>query len=484
MEHAVDNVRVTASTVRYAAESPSWVDGMVGLSLMHGLIPLVLQAICICSIMLAIGRRTRRWRLVWLPVGVVVGVLLAVWAQWYIRSHGLSGDRPPFILWLWIGCLGLAATVLLAGWRDSRWWRRVVSVLAVPLSILCVAASVNTWVGYVPTVSAAWNELTSGPLPDQIDRASLSALQESGVRPTKGAVVSVTIPATASHFKHRDELVYLPPAWLATNPAPRLPAVMMIGGEFNTPTDWLRAGNAVVALDAFAAAHDGNAPVVVFVDSGGGFNVDTECVNGPRGNAADHLTKDVVPYMNSQFGVSPDPANWGIVGFSAGGTCAVDLTTMHPELFHSFVDIAGDIAPNSGNQAQTLTRLYGGNTEAYKQFDPSTVITKHRRYQGISALFIVSGARLDNQKQPSGGDKAELGAAKTLCDLGSHNGIRCAVEAQPGRHDWPFAGRAFETALPWLAGQVGTPGVAPLPMPSSTPATSPAIEASARPQGH
>ena len=88
------------------------------------------------------------------------------------------------------------------------------------------------------------------------------------------------------------------------SPPPALP-VMMIGGQFNTPADWTRAGNAVRTIDDFAAAHDGRAPVLVFVDAGGAFDNDTECVKGVRGNAADHLTKDVVPYMISKFGVSP-----------------------------------------------------------------------------------------------------------------------------------------------------------------------------------
>ena len=129
--------------------------------------------------------------------------------------------------------------------------------------------------------------------------------------PAKGTVVPVTIPSDASNFKHRSELVYLPPAYFATDPPPTLPTVMMIGGEFNTPADWLRAGNAVKTIDDFAAAHHGNAPVFVFVDSGGSFNNDTECVNGPRGNSADHLTKDVVPFMVSNFGVSAKPSELG-----------------------------------------------------------------------------------------------------------------------------------------------------------------------------
>ena len=67
-------------------------------------------------------------------------------------------------------------------------------------------------------------------------------------------------------------------------------------------------------------------------------------------------------------------------------------------------------------------------------------------------------------------------AANTLCALGAANGIQCAVVAQPGKHDWPFAARVFATALPWLAGALHTPGVpAPsLPVAARSAATLPA----------
>src|ERR1700761_7634546 len=166
---------------------------------------------------------------------------------------------------------------------------------------------------------------------------------------------------------------------------------MMIGGQFNTPADWTRAGNAIGTIDSFAAAHDGKAPVLVFVDSGGAFNNDTECVNGTRGNAADHLTKDVVPFMISNYRVSANRANWGVVGWSMGGTCAVDLTVMHPDMFSAFEDIAGDLTPNSGNKTQTIQRLFGGNAAAYAAFDPMTVITRHGPYQQVSGWFAING---------------------------------------------------------------------------------------------
>jgi S-formylglutathione hydrolase FrmB len=442
---------------------------MAHVSLMHGWVPVAVQVVTAVILVAAVGWRTRQWRLVGLPIIATLGAAMAVGAHWYIGSAGLASDPAPATLWIWITLTGSALATAVAGWRGSRWRRRALSIMAVPLSLLCVALSVNLWVGYLPTVETAWNQFTAGPLPDQTDRAAITAMQSAGVIRTKGAVVAVNISAEGSKFAHRGELVYLPPAWFATNPPPRLPAVMMIGGEFNTPADWIRAGEAVTALDAFAAAHGGNAPVIVFVDSGGGFNIDTECVNGVRGNAADHLTKDVVPFLVSSFGVSSQRSNWGLAGFSAGGTCAIDLTVMHPDLFGTFVDIAGDLSPNTGTKAQTIDRLFGGNAAAWSTFDPSTVISKHGPYNDVSGLFVISGALRDNHGNTAAPTNPENTAANALCALGTARGIQCAVTAEPGKHDWPFAGRAFAAALPWLAGQINTPGVPHLLLPRPTP---------------
>lgn len=441
-------------------------------SLMHGWVPIAAQAGTAVAVALALGWRTRRSphaggtpRWIVLPVAGLLGLAAVAGAYWYLADDGLADDSAPPQLWVWIALAGAAAGVLVLGWSGASWWRRGVSVLALPLCLLSAALALNLWVGYFPTVQTAWSQLTAGPLPNEADQATVTAMAARGILPAQGRVLPVTIPADASHFKHRGELVYLPPVWFTQSPPPTLPAVMMIGGEFNTPADWLRAGGAVQAVDDFAAEHGGNAPVLVFVDSGGSFNNDTECVNGPRGNAADHLTEDVVPYVVSRFGVSGDPSHWGIAGWSMGGTCAVDLTAMHPEKFSAFVDIAGDLGPNSGNRRQTLTRLFDGSTEALAKFDPTTVITTHGRYTGVSGWFAV------NDSAAAAGS-GQLAAAESLCGLGRANGIDCAVITEPGKHDWPFAGQAFASALPWLAGRLGTPGVPWIPLPGA--ATAPA----------
>ena len=455
---------------------------------MHGWLPLVIQALTVVVLLAAIGRRSRRWGLVWLPVALAIGAAMAAATYWVISSQGMSDDPAPNLLWVWIALTGFAAVVLAAGWRNAGWGRRTASAVGLPMALLCAALALNLWVGYFPTVQTAWNQLTEGPLPDQADQATVVAMQTKHQVPAKGVVVPVTIDSSASGFKHRGELVYLPPAYFASNPAPHLPTLMMIVGEFNTPGDWLRAGNAIKTVDDYAAANHGNAPVLVFVDTGGAFNNDTECVNGPRGNSADHLTKDVVPFMESTYGVSANRANWGLVGWSMGGTCAVDLATMHPDMFSTFEDIAGDLAPNSGNKQQTVDRLFGGNAAAYAAFDPTAVMTNHGRYQGISGWFDINGSApssgptvvnaVNSNGTGLGGKDASVrlsdqaSAANKLCALGAANGIQCAVVTQPGKHDWPFADRAFTAALPWLAGQIGTPGVPRVGLPGATPLAS------------
>lgn len=444
------------------------------LSLLHGWLPAAAQGLALSVAVAAPGWHRRRWRGRALPAALGVAAVVTALSYWYITTLGVAGDPAPVTLWLWIAMSGLAAAVVVLGWPGARWWRRALALLSVPLCVLCAALALNGWVGYFPTVLSAWNQLTGVPLPDQIDRLRVTEMQIARTRPAKGVVVPVMTGSDASHFPHRQELVYLPPAWFGSNPPPRLPAVLMISSAFNTPADWLRTGNAFNTVDDFAARHHGFAPALVFVDATGSFDNDTECVNGRRGNAADHLTKEVVPFVVSNFGVSPDRANWGVVGWSMGGTCAVDLTVMHPDIFSAFVDIAGDRGPDIGGREQTLARLFAGDAAAWASFDPATVIARHGRYTGVSGWFDVPSSRTQNLAEagptlatasvdPAANPEGQDAAARALCEVAAAHGIDCAVVTQPGRHDWPFAAQAFAASLPWLAAKLSTPETEPIP---------------------
>ena len=449
-----------------------------GVSLLAGWLPLTVEIATVAVLVAVVGWRTRRWRLVWVPVSAAVGVLLAIAARTYMNSEGLASDPAPLSLWVWTAVFGAAIAVAVFGWRGARWWRRILSIVAVPLTLLTAALSLNHWVGYYPSVQSAWGALTAGPLPDEVDASALPSLRNTD--PSTGKVVKVDIPDDASGFKHRSEYVYLPPAWFAGDTPPHLPVIMMIAGEFNTPADWMRSGNALPIINSYAKTHGGQAPIFAFVDVGGSFNNDTECVNGPRGDAADHLTEDVRPYLVSTFDAQADPADWAVVGWSMGGTCAIDLTVTHPDLFTTFEDIAGDHGPTAGTKDQTISRLYGGDAALYDAFDPRTVMTRHGPYTGIAGWFEDTvtpanagqlmknvGGHRPQSAAPSGfggnddvRDSDETGAAEDLCATAATVGISCTVHKIISFHTWQFAERAFSDALPWLAERIHTPGSA------------------------
>ncbi|MFC6160331.1 alpha/beta hydrolase [Kribbella jiaozuonensis] len=378
-------------------------------------------------------------------MGVGAGLLTLVAAYPGAKLAGVT-DPLPFSVWLWFG-VGLAGVIVLAvGWRTAGWWRRGTAVVAVALAGLVCANQINRFVGYYPTIDSAVNDWTDTPLPGQVSMSGLAHTAGTTKLPPVGRLVAVNIPATYSHFKHRQELVYLPPIWFRGERRPALPVVELIGGERGGPGDWVRLGNAVQVSDAYAHRHHGYAPILVFADATSRFDNDTECVNGPRGNSADHLDQDIPHFIEKMFGASHDPRQWAVAGFSMGGTCSLDLVVEHPDVFDHFIDISGDLAPYTSTPAASLHDLYGGNVALEKANEALLVMRAHGKYTNVNGLFLTSTEELRHQHES---EELSTAAAKV--------GIWSRVEISPGTHVWQFAAPAFATAYPWLANQLALP---------------------------
>ncbi len=259
-----------------------------------------------------------------------------------------------------------------------------------------------------------------------------------------GQFAAVDIPATASHFVHRWDYVYLPPAYF-TPARSQLGVLILLAGTPSSPAIWASAGGALDTANAYARAHDGRAPVLLFVDANGSWSGDTECVDSSRGHAETYLTRDVVSFAIHRLGLRADPARWGIVGFSEGGTCAYDLALRHPGLFHYVVDLAGDAAPNV--VGSTLHELYAGSRPAMNEHQPSWLLAHPvGSYRPLTAWF---GAGVE--------DTSHLRLARLQTSAARRAGLHASWFVGPDGHDWQFCTWALRRLLPELATEVSPP---------------------------
>ena len=155
--------------------------------------------------------------------------------------------------------------------------------------------------------------------PDQLVKAPARGSADDGVEgagdmPATGTVSTVAIPGTKSRFAARDAWIYLPPAYLTT-PRAELPVIMLMAGQPGEPRDWFEAGKLGAVMDAFAAQHQGLAPVVVVVDHLGDRFANPGCVDSPQGNVFTYLTPDVPDWIKANLQVAPDTQSGPSAGF-------------------------------------------------------------------------------------------------------------------------------------------------------------------------
>ncbi|HKS99107.1 MAG TPA: alpha/beta hydrolase-fold protein [Rugosimonospora sp.] len=391
-------------------------------------------------------RRDRRWLSRGLPlllfgVAALVGVIaFLLWVT------GTVTDAYPPSFAIWVGAAFAAVFGLpLVLWQFTRdravALRKTAAVFAVPLTLTGGFMLIDQEYGIWPQVGDVLGH--SGALDGQKALHDLTdGATGGGGAPQRGVIVSLDAPSTRSHFPHRAGVVFLPPAYFGAA-RDELPVLVMLVGAPGTPINWLKAGHGQATDDAYAQAHQGRAPVLVVVDQNGSATGDTECVDGPLGNAETYVAVDVPAFIAGTLHLKADPARWGIVGFSEGGTCALDLVLGHPNVYRHAVDLGGDLRPNLGNPKHTLEALYGGAVAAVAAHDPARLLATHH-YPGVTAWF---GAGVQ--------DTRGITVGTQLAGETSHAGIPTHRFTGEGGHNWQFASGALATIFPELCGELG-----------------------------
>jgi enterochelin esterase-like enzyme len=237
-------------------------------------------------------------------------------------------------------------------------------------------------------------------------------------------------------------LIYLPPAYL-TAPRAQLPVLVMVTGQPGGPRDWFGGGQLAVRMDRFAATHDGLAPVVVVPDILGSTLANPLCLDSQLGNSASYLDRDVPAWIRANLHVDPDPARWGVGGYSSGGTCALQAGVRSPQVYPSVLDISGQEGPTLGTAEVTARAAFGGDRAALAAVEPITQLNRGAR-PAMAALLVV-GDR-DGAYRPQQERVAEaLRRAQVPVELAFLH----------GGHSWAVWGGGVDRGLPWLAGRMG-----------------------------
>ncbi len=434
--------------------------GLLDAPLLSGALPWAVTALGIVAGLFLLVRRPRRWWTLTVPAVIAcAAVLTAVLALVVDRVWRPFPDPLPFAVLLALAAalagLGLgAAGMALAGPGRRRWWHRAGTALAVVVVLVVAAQGVNAVYRSYPTLRTAlalpgvdevpFAEITPreqlvGPAPGRPLQAVWSP--PPGM-PSTGAVVQVSIPGPSSGFAARPAWLYLPPAYLAS-PRAQLPVLVLLSGQPGTPRDWLDGGRLAQRMDAFAAAHDGLAPVVVMADHLGSTLANPLCMDSRLGNVATYLSVDVPAWVRSTLQVQPAAAAWAIGGFSNGGTCALQMAVNAPAAYPTFVDVSGESGPTLGDRAATVRAAFGGDEAAFAAVNPLDVLATSR-FPGTAA-YLVAGAQ----------DRMYLPQAQQVYVACQAAGMDVVLHVLQGGHSFEVWGPGLEQALPWLATRMG-----------------------------
>ncbi|MFB7474120.1 alpha/beta hydrolase [Kitasatospora sp. NPDC056184] len=423
--------------------------------LTHGPIPYAVLAAGWGSLLvLALLARSRTWWRRRLPAALLTAAALSLLLDVVVDGwwHPFPEGIPRYVTW-WIATalLGLS----LAGFRMPGTGRRrkLLAAGAGALVLLMASSQVNRGFGQFPTgriMLAPWlsktQELTTDMAAKTLSPPPGKVLEEvwgapPGL-PEKGTVSIVPIPGTKSGFTARDAYVYLPPAYRAT-PRPLLPVVVLVSGQPGNPGDWVLAGQVNEALDAFAAQHNGLAPIVVMPDQLGSVWKNTLCFDSKIANVQTYLSKDIPDWVGTHLQAAKGRQSWAIGGASMGGTCALQLAVNAPEVYGSFLDMAGQQEPTLGTREQTVKEAFDGDASKFDAVDPLQVMAR-KQFPDTAAAIVVG--RTDGEFRPQ---QEKVFAAVQAA------GMKAKFDLMPGAHGWVIFRPGIVDQLPWLAQQTG-----------------------------
>ncbi|WP_406420533.1 alpha/beta hydrolase-fold protein [Streptomyces sp. NBC_00873] len=214
-----------------------------------------------------------------------------------------------------------------------------------------------------------------------------------GSRPTTGGRIDKVVIAGRRSKIESSAYVYLPPEYFQPEYANRkFPAVVVLTGYPGTAENLLKGlAYPRTALDRVKAGR-AQPMILVMLRPTVAPPRDTECVDiagGPQTET--FFAKDLPQAISDSYRIGKRARNWGIIGDSTGGYCALKIGLHHPDRFAASAGLSayykaaedpttGDLF--HGNRAERARANLLWSLDHLPQPDSSFLVTTSRRGEG------------------------------------------------------------------------------------------------------
>jgi len=370
----------------------------------------------------------------------------------------------PFLAAMTVVAVATPASVALlwGRWpRRAAWPARLVGlVLVMAVGAGYSATLVNRAFGFYSTVSdlLGSSALTYRPPPSfqtarqggrdsvRVDQPNWLETGRASAQNGRGTLLPVLMAGRRSGLS-RHGFVYLPATWFL-DPGVSLPSVEMLHGYPGSPGNFRAQLGIQRILDQEIAARRLPPTVAVFpnIYQQGRASECVDAVSGERDET--YLAVDVPDDVQATFGTISG-RSLGLLGYSEGGFCAINLGLHHPDRVAAAVSLAGYFTAGTDTGTKAL---YAGVRGALLRNSPLWWV-RHREPTG-PALLLVSG----------GDDRASVQQDRALVRAARRYAPKLPVTAAlvpGGAHNFSTFAGALPAALDFLGEHLPGP-LAPL----------------------
>ncbi|GAA3840430.1 alpha/beta hydrolase-fold protein [Streptomyces coacervatus] len=173
---------------------------------------------------------------------------------------------------------------------------------------------------------------------------------------------------------------------------------------------------------------------------------DTECVDVPGGPQTEtFLAKDLPDALKSSYRVGHDASSWGVMGYSSGGTCALQLTMRNPHVYTT----AGALSPDYKIKDDPTTgNLFGSGLARVNRVNGHDLMWRLKHLPAPQVSVLVADSK-----------NGEKGYPQTLAFIKAVKAPMRVVSILPdhGSHNFPTWVREMPATLKWMNQQLTFP---------------------------